>query len=117
MVSVEPHRDQHLDQLQRLVNCHLAGVVPGWRLPTGIIAGSLCPPPGDTELDSWVAERHTLCAVGEGRLLGAAHVLRYTSRAAVGAGYRGAAELAWLLFWPEAETAARVLIESTRELA
>jgi GNAT superfamily N-acetyltransferase len=116
MVSVEPHRDLHLDQLQRLVNCHLAGVVPGWRLPAGIIASSLRPLPGDPEPDLWVAERHTLCAVEEGRLLGAAHILRYTSRAAVGAGYRGAAELAWLLFWPEAESAAQALIDAAREL-
>jgi GNAT superfamily N-acetyltransferase len=116
MVTVEPHRDLHLDQLQRLVNCHLAGVVPGWQLPAGIIAGSLRPLAGDSELDLWVAERHTLCAVEEGRLLGAAHVLRYTSRAAVGAGYRGAAELAWLLFWPESESAAQVLIDAAREL-
>ncbi|HEY4026140.1 MAG TPA: GNAT family N-acetyltransferase [Candidatus Dormibacteraeota bacterium] len=116
MVSVEPHRDLHLEQLQRLVNCHLAGVVPGWQLPRGIIAGSLRPMNADPELDLWVAERHTLCAVEEGRLLGAAHVLRYTSRAGVGAGYRGAAELAWLLFWPQADTAAQVLVDSAREL-
>jgi GNAT superfamily N-acetyltransferase len=116
MVSVEPHRDLHLDQLQQLVNCHLAGVVPGWRLPTPVIAGSLRPRPGDSDFDLWVAERHTLCAVEEDRLLGAAHVLRYTTEAAVGAGYRGTAELAWLLFWPEAESAAHALIEAAREL-
>jgi GNAT superfamily N-acetyltransferase len=115
MVSVEPHRDLHLEQLQRLVNCHLAGVVPGWRLPTAVIAGSLRPRPGD--LDLWVSERHTLCAVEEDSLLGAAHVLRYTNEAGVGAGYRGAAELAWLLFWPEAGAAAHALIEAARELA
>jgi GNAT superfamily N-acetyltransferase len=116
MVSVEPHREIHLEQLQRLVNCHLAGVVPGWRLPTRIIAGSLRPRPDDPDFDLWVSERHTLCAVEEDRLLGAAHVIRYTAASAVGAGYRGAAELAWLLFWPEAESAAHVLIEATREL-
>ncbi|HSR25425.1 MAG TPA: N-acetyltransferase, partial [Candidatus Eisenbacteria bacterium] len=114
MVSVEPHREIHLDQLQRLVNCHLAGVVPGWRLPTRVIAGSLRPGPGDPDFDLWVSERHTLCAVEEDRLLGAAHVIRYTAAAAVGPGYRGAAELAWLLFWPAAEAAAHVLIEAAR---
>jgi GNAT superfamily N-acetyltransferase len=111
MVSVEPHRDLHLEQLQRLVNCHLAGVVPGWRLPTRVIAGSL-----ETDADHWVAERHTLCAVEEDRLLGATQVLRYTTLGAVGPGYRGAAELAWLLFWPEAEAAASALIEAARAL-
>jgi GNAT superfamily N-acetyltransferase len=34
----------------------------------------------------------------------------------VGAGYRGAAELAWLLFWPDAEAAAHALLESACEL-
>jgi GNAT superfamily N-acetyltransferase len=116
MVSVEPHRDLHLEPLQQLVNCHLAGVVPGWRLPSAVIAGSLRPRPGDPDYDGWVAERHTLCAVEEDRLLGAAHVLRYTSESAVGDGYRGTAELAWLLFWPEAEPAAHALTEAAREL-
>jgi GNAT superfamily N-acetyltransferase len=116
MVTVEAHRELHLEQLQRLVNCHLAGVVPGWRLPTGVIAGSLSPPPGDPALDGWVTERHTLCAVEDDQLLGAAHVLRYAAATDVGIGYRGAAELAWLLFWPEAESAARTLVEATRTL-
>ena len=116
MVSIEPHQDLYLDQLQQLVNCHLAGVVPGWRLPTPVIAGSLRPRPDDPDFDLWVAERRTLCAVEEDRLLGAAHVIRYTSGTAVGAGYRGTAELAWLLFWPEAESAAHALIEAAREL-
>ncbi len=116
MVSVEPHREDHLALLQQLVNCHLAGVVPGWRLPAGVIAGSLRPRPGDLDFELGVAERHTLCAVEEDRLLGAAHVLRYTVDGAVGLGYRGAAELAWLLFWPEAEAAAHALIDAAREL-
>ena len=117
MVSVEPHRDRHLEQLEQLVNCHLAGVVPGWRLPASVLAGSLRRRAGDADSDLWVAERHTLCAVEDGRLLGAAHLLRYATEPAVGAGYRGAAELAWLLFWPEAEPAADALIEGARDLA
>jgi GNAT superfamily N-acetyltransferase len=91
-------------------------VVPGWRLPAGVIAGSLRSRAGDHELDAWVAERYTLCAVEEDRLLGAAHVLRYTGEGSVGLGYRGAAEVAWLLFWPEAESAAHALIEAAQEL-
>ena len=116
MITVEPHRESHLGQLQRMVNCHLAGVVPGWQLPAGVIASSLRPVPGDPAVDRWVAERHTLCAIEEDQLLGAAHVLRYDDDADVGAGYRGAAELAWLLFWPEAESAARALVDAARGL-
>jgi GNAT superfamily N-acetyltransferase len=115
-VSVEPHRRAHLDQLQQLVNCHLGGVVPGWRLPSGVIAGSLDPATTGAP-DPWVTGRCTLCALDGDRLLGAAHVLRYGTDEDVGEPYRGAAELAWLLFWPEAEAAAHALVGSARALA
>lgn len=117
MVSVEDHRGSHLDQLQRLVNMHLAGVVPGWGLPAEVIASSLGGATDEEGTDPWVAMRRTLCALDGDRLLGAAHVLLYGSGAEVGAGYRNAAELAWLLFWPEAEGAAQALVNTARSLA
>jgi GNAT superfamily N-acetyltransferase len=116
-VTVEPHRQLHLEQLHQLVNCHLGGVVPGWRLPSGVIADSLEPAPHSRSLDPWVAERRTLCALEGDRLLGAAHVLRYGGGPEVGAAYRSAAELAWLLFWPAAEAAASALVAAVRGLA
>lgn len=116
-VRVQPHQRPHLEQLQRLINCHLGGVVPGWRLPAGIIAESVGPPRDEAAVDPWVADRRTLCAVEEDTLLGAAHVLRYDTHPGVGAGYRGATELAWLLFWPQADEAAHSLIAAVRELA
>jgi GNAT superfamily N-acetyltransferase len=117
MVRVEPPSELHLDQLSQLVNCHLAGVVPGWRMPAGVIASSVQELPGPRGIDPWVVERRTLCAVDGDRLLGAAHLLRYGADESVSACYRGAAEVAWLLFWPRAPEAAEALIVAARELA
>lgn len=116
MVSVEQHRGTHLGQLERLVNHHLAGVVPGWQLPSGVIASSLGSPREEGGPDPWVTKRRTLCAMEDDRLLGAAHVLHYGSGPEVGAAYRDAAELAWLLFWPDAEPAAHALVGMARSL-
>lgn len=117
MVTVGPHRQVHLDQLQQLINCHLGGVVPGWRIPARVIEASLGEPDDEAALDPWVAERRTLCATEGGQLVGAAHVVRYGPGPDVGNRYRGAAELAWLLFWPEAEGAARSLLGAATDLA
>jgi GNAT superfamily N-acetyltransferase len=116
-VTVEQHHQLHLEQLHQLVNCHLDGVVPGWRLPSGVIADSLEPAPLSRTLDPWVAERRTLCAMDGDRLLGAAHVLRYGAGPEVDATFRGAAELAWLLFWPRTEAASQALVGAVRGLA
>jgi len=116
MVTVEPHRGTHLGQLQHLVNRHLAVVLPGWSLPAEVIEGSLGSASEDAPPDPWVARRRTLCAVEDDRLLGAAHVLLYGSAPEVGAAYRGAAELAWLLFRPEADRAAEALVDAARDL-
>src|SRR5215475_6479538 len=116
MVSVEQHREAHLAQLERLVNRHLAGVVPGWQLPAGVIAGSLRSPQEGGGPDPWITKRRTLCAVQDDRLLGAAHVIHYGSGPEVGAAYRDAAELAWILFWPDAEPAAHALVDEARSL-
>lgn len=115
MVTVEPHREGYLDELQRLINCHLDRVVAGWRLPAEVIAGSLEPPSDDHGPDPWVTDRHTLCALEDDRLVGAAHVVRYGPGPEVGSGYRDAAELAWLLFWPEAQAAAQPLVGAARD--
>src|SRR5262249_52685394 len=116
MVSVEQHRGTHLVQLERLVNRHLAGVMPGWQLPARVIASSLESLPEDGGRDPWVTKRRTLCAMEDDRLLGAAHVLHYGSGPEVGAAYRDAAELAWLLFWPDAQPAAQALVHTARNL-
>ena len=116
MLLVEPNRPFHLPQLHQLINCHLSGVVPGWGLPASVIARSLRRRRPGGALDPWVVEQATLCAVDGRRLIGAVHLLRYGGGADVGEGYRGAAEIAWLLFWPEAHAAAERLVAAARGL-
>ncbi len=114
MVSVEHHPAPHLDQLARLINSHLAEVMPGWRLPIDVIARSLATASPEHCSDPWVAEGRTLCALEDDRLVGAAQVLRYGSGPEIGSGYRDAAELAWLLFWPGSKVAAGALMDAAR---
>jgi GNAT superfamily N-acetyltransferase len=49
-----------------------------------------------------VSERATLVAEQRGRVVAAAHLLRYGAGEEVGQAYRGSAEVNWLLFWPRA---------------
>jgi GNAT superfamily N-acetyltransferase len=116
MVTVEQHRGTRLGQLQQLVNGHLGVVLPGWSLPADVIAGSLGLASEGAGTDPWVARRRTLYAIEDDRLLGAAQVLLYGSAPEVGSAYRGAAELAWLLFRPEANNAAQALVDVARDL-
>src|SRR6266481_4816145 len=115
MVTVEAQREFHLPELQQLINCHLGSVVPGWSLPAGVIERSLRPRT-DEDLDPWVAEQATLCAVQGRGLVGAVHLIRYGRGPDVSDGYRGAGEIAWVLFWPEAEQAAEALLGAARDL-
>jgi GNAT superfamily N-acetyltransferase len=49
-----------------------------------------------------VLERATLVAEQRGRVVSAAHILRYADGEEVGESYRGSGELRWFLFWPPA---------------
>jgi hypothetical protein len=68
-----------------------------------------------------VAERATLVAEQRGRVVAAAHLLRYGTGEEVGGAYRDSAEINWLLFWPRAthgldsETAAAALMDACLE--
>jgi GNAT superfamily N-acetyltransferase len=58
--------------------------------------------PGEFIVDPWVAERATLVADQRGRVVAAAHLLRYGRGEDIGEANRDTAEINWLLFWPEA---------------
>jgi GNAT superfamily N-acetyltransferase len=115
MISIEHYRLEHLPQLQTLINVHMGALVPGWALPEAAIASHLQRNPGEYVVDPWVAERATLCAIERQRVVAAAHLLRYGSGAEVGADYRNAGELAWLVAWPAASAAAAALLAAARE--
>ena len=101
-VLVRPFRRPDREQLTALVNAHVQAVVPGVSVPVNTVLSQLERDPGEFIVDPWVAERATLVAEQRGRVVAAAHLLRYGTDEDVGEAYRDSAEINWLLFWPEA---------------
>ena len=101
-VQVRPFRRADREQLTALVNAHVQAVVPGISVSVNTVMSQLERDPGEFIVDPWVAERATLVAEQRGRVVAAAHLLRYGKGEEVGGGYRDAAEVNWLLYWPEA---------------
>jgi GNAT superfamily N-acetyltransferase len=100
-VQVRPFRRADRDQLTALVNAHVQAVVPGVSVPVNTVMSQLERDPGEFIVDPWVTERATLVAEQRHRVVAAAHLLRYGTGEEVSPGYRGAAEINWLLYWPE----------------
>ena len=100
--EVRPFRRSDRDQLTDLVNAHAGAVVPGMGTSVAALLASLQRQPGEAITDPWVAERATLVADQQNRVVGAAHLLRYFGDERAGRAYRGVGEISWLVFWPEA---------------
>jgi GNAT superfamily N-acetyltransferase len=101
-VQLRPFHRADREQLTALVNAHIQAVVPGASVSVNSVMSQLERDPGEFIVDPWVTERSTLVASQRGRVVAAAHLLRYGGGAEVGETYRDAAEVSWLLFWPEA---------------
>jgi GNAT superfamily N-acetyltransferase len=101
-VEVRRFRRGDRDQLTALVNAHVQAVVPGVSVSVNTVMSQLERDPGEFIVDPWVAERVTLVAEQRGRVVAAAHLLRYGESEGVGDSYRDAGEISWLLYWPEA---------------
>lgn len=101
-IEVRPFRRGDREQLTRLVNVHAAAVIPGMSVSVNSVMGQLEREPGEFIVDPWVVERATLVAEQRGRVIAAAHLLRYAADEHVAETYRDAAEIRWFLFWPEA---------------
>jgi GNAT superfamily N-acetyltransferase len=71
--------------------------------------------PGQVIIDPWVQERRSLCVLEQGRLTGAAHLLRYGSGPEVGSDYQNAGDVAWYLYWPESGAAGSRLLEAAEQ--
>jgi GNAT superfamily N-acetyltransferase len=100
-ITVRPFQRGDRDQLTALVNAHARAVVPGASISVNAVMNQLEREPGEFIVDPWVEERTTLVAELRSRVVGAAHVLRYSAGDQVGEDYRGAGEIRWFLFWPE----------------
>lgn len=101
-IEVRPFRRGDREQLAALVNAHAAAVVPGLSVSVNAILSQLEREPGEFIVDPWVAERSTLVAQQRGRVVAAAHLLRYLAGDHVSESYRDAGEIRWFLRWPEA---------------
>jgi hypothetical protein len=99
-VHVRPFHRTDRDQVTALVNAHVAAVLPGVTLSVQQVLSQLEREPGEYVVDPWVVDRATLVAEQRGRVTAAAHLLRYGGSAQVGASYRDAGEIRWLLSWP-----------------
>ena len=114
LIIIESLQQEHLDQVQALINAHLSTLVAGWGLPLSFIAERLQRNPGEFIVDPWVRERLTLCALVEQRVVAVAHLHRYGTSPEVGPFYQGAGDLAWFLFWPDAQDSAISLLAAVR---
>lgn len=101
-IEVRPFRRGDRDQLTALVNAHAAAVVPGLSVSVNTVMSQLEREPDEFIVDPWVSERATLVAEQRGRVVAAAHLLRYAADQRVGESYRDAGLIRWFLFWPEA---------------
>jgi hypothetical protein len=88
--------------LTGLVNAHLAAVMPGASTSVQALLSHLEAEPGEFIVDRWVTDRRTVVAEQDGRIVAAAQLLRYGGGPDVGETYRDAAEIIWLVCWPDA---------------
>jgi ribosomal protein S18 acetylase RimI-like enzyme len=101
-VEVRPFRRGDREQLTALVNAHVQAVVPGVSVSVNTVLSQLERDPGEFIVDPWITERATLVAEQRGRVVAAAHLLRYGGGEGVGEAYRDAGEISWLQYWPQA---------------
>jgi GNAT superfamily N-acetyltransferase len=113
MLAIEPLRPAHLQQLRDLINAHLNSALPGIGLSEAALARTLTDEPGQYVINPWVAERATLCALEDDRVVAAAHLLRYADDPKVWSdAYRGSADIGWLAAWPTHMAAGAALAEA-----
>jgi GNAT superfamily N-acetyltransferase len=101
-IDVRPFHRRDREQLTSLVNAHAAAVVPGIGVSVAAMLSDLERQPDEFITDPWVSERVTLVADQDNRVVAAAHLLRFFADERAGEDVRGAGEIRWLVFWPEA---------------
>jgi GNAT superfamily N-acetyltransferase len=99
---IRPFARGDREQVTALVNAHIGAVVPGVSVSVHALLSQLEQEPGEFIVDRWVRERVTLVAEQRGRVVAAAHLLRYADDEDTGADYRDAGEIRWLVCWPNA---------------
>jgi GNAT superfamily N-acetyltransferase len=100
--QVRPFTRADRDQATSLINAHIAAVVPAVGVSVSGFMSQLEREPGEFIVDPWVTQRVTLVAEQRQRVVAVAHLLRYADDDRVSPMYRGAGEIHWLVFWPDA---------------
>jgi GNAT superfamily N-acetyltransferase len=101
-IQIRPFARGDRDQVTTLVNAHIAAVVPGVSVSAQGLLSQLDRDPGEFIVDRWVRHRVTLVAEQRGRVVAAAHLLRYGDEEGTAENYRDAGEIRWLVCWPDA---------------
>ncbi len=107
---------QHLTSLRSLMNWHLTEIIPGWELSSAYIDARLHSNPEQYVLDPWVIHRSTVCAVDQGSVVAAVHMLRYGSGPEVSNHYRNLGEIAWAMHTPTHHAEAVGLLREAQRL-
>jgi ribosomal protein S18 acetylase RimI-like enzyme len=100
-IQIRAFERRDREQLTELVNAHVDAVVPGRSVSVNAVLSQLEREPGEFVVDPWVTERMTLVAVRREQVVGAALLTRFADDDRVSDSYRGAAEVRWLLCWPQ----------------
>jgi GNAT superfamily N-acetyltransferase len=109
VVEVRPFARRDREQLSRLVNAHVAAATPGGTIPAAMLLNDLERPLGEDIIGPWVTDFATLVALHHDRLVGAAHLRRYTDDDRASESYRDAGEIVWLVCWPDHLEAGRAV--------
>ena len=109
MVEVRAFARRDREQLSRLVNAHVAAATPGGSVPVATLLNDMERPLGEPIIGPWVVDVATFVVLDKDRLVGAAHLRRYTGDDRAGESYRGAGEIVWLLCWPDHLDAGRAV--------
>ncbi|MFI7587020.1 N-acetyltransferase [Spongisporangium articulatum] len=115
--TVRPFARPDRDGLTALVNAHVAAVVPGASVSTATLLAQLEREPREPVEDPWVVDRATLVVEADRRLVGAAHLQRFSPDDAAPAGLRGVGAIRWLVFEPGGPDAGRGLLEACVRVA
>jgi GNAT superfamily N-acetyltransferase len=116
VIEVQPFNEhEHLFSLQDIISRHVETAIPGWALPAQAILQNIKRNFHEAIIDPWVIERKTLCVMDNGRLLAAAHLLRYGDGEAVGEWYKNKGDVAWFVAWPNEPEGGASLLAAARE--
>ena len=108
MAKIEHLEKYHLPQVLELANAHLGAVIPGWAMTADYLWERLKRNPAEHVTDPWVVERKSIVSVVNDRVCAAAHLLRYGDDTR----WKGTAEVAWVLFWPQEYPAGEAILKA-----